>query len=90
MTLSDNISPQIRALLLKDEVIKMRLDGVFPAEYKEEFFKRFPDMATDIKNVTRLVEVMNIRSADEKIINCLRKWYHELKNPSRTQKRKVA
>ncbi len=73
-----NIEPSKRTMLLKREVLDMKLEGVFPDKYQPEFFKRFPEL-DNRKNARLLTDVMNSRSADETLVCALRKWYHELK-----------
>lgn len=68
-----------KSMLLKREVIDMRLDDVFPENYIVEFFERFPQLKKDSRNHARLTNVMNARVADQKIISKLRLWYNELK-----------
>ena len=56
--------PSVRAMILKQEVLDMRLSGVFPDQYTLPFFTRFPELDTS-KGLKILTDVINSRSADE-------------------------
>ena len=71
-------------MILKKEVLEMKIEGVFPSDYVKPFFDRFPDL-NGYKGYKTLTDVMNSRSADEKFIGALRTWYNELKSTNKEE-----